>query len=240
MSQTVDQGTVRLPDYAVPRVEVRPLLRNVYLWMTAGLALTAGVSYVIGSSKTALQTLISMPLLFFGLLIGELVLVVVLVAALRRLSAGAATMIFLAYAALNGVTLSLVLMAYSSGTLTLAFTSTAALFAAMSLIGLTTKLDLTKIGTYAIFALVGLIVASLINFFLKSSTLDLILSYAGVLIFSALTAYDTQKIGKMASDPQVAAGGTAAMRKLSILGALTLYLDFLNMFLFLLRIFGRR
>lgn len=240
MSQTVDQGTVRLPEYAVPRVEVRPLLRNVYMWMTAGLALTAGVSYLVGSSEAALQTLISTPFLYFGLLIGELFLVVVLVAALRKLSAGVATLIFLAYAALNGVTLSLVLMAYSSGTLTLAFTSTAALFAAMSLIGLITKMDLTKIGTYAIFAVVGLILASVLNFFLRSSTFDLILSYVGVLIFSALTAHDTQKISKMASDPQLATGGTAAMRKLSILGALTLYLDFLNMFLFLLRIFGRR
>jgi FtsH-binding integral membrane protein len=240
MSQKVDGSSVGFPEYALPRVEVRPLLRNVYLWMTAGLALTAGVSYLIGNSKTALQTLISTPWLYFGLLIGELVLVMVLVAALNKMSAGVATAIFLAYAALNGVTLSLVLMAYSSGTLTLAFTSTAALFAAMSLIGLTTKIDLTKIGTYAIFALVGLILASLINLFLRSSRLDLILSYAGVLIFTALTAYDTQKISRMASDPQMAEEGPVVLRKLSIVGALTLYLDFLNMFLFLLRIFGRR
>ena len=115
------------------------------------------------------------------------------------------------------------LAAAAVAALTPAFTSTAALFAAMSLIGLTTKMDLTKIGTYALFALVGLI-----------------LSYAGVLIFSALTAYDTQKISRMASDPQGAAGGTAALRRLSILGVLSLYLDFLNMLLFLLRIFGRR
>jgi FtsH-binding integral membrane protein len=240
MSQKVDGSSVGFPEYALPRVEVRPLLRNVYLWMTAGLALTAGVSYLIGNSKTVLQTLISTPWLYFGLLIGELVLVMVLVAALNKMSAGVATAIFLAYAALNGVTLSLVLMAYSSGTLTLAFTSTAALFAAMSLIGLTTKIDLTKIGTYAIFALVGLILASLINLFLRSSRLDLILSYAGVLIFTALTAYDTQKISRMASDPQMAEEGPVVLRKLSIVGALTLYLDFLNMFLFLLRIFGRR
>jgi FtsH-binding integral membrane protein len=180
--------------------------------MTAGLALTAGVSYLIGNSKTVLQTLISTPWLYFGLLIGELVLVMVLVAALNKMSAGVATAIFLAYAALNGVTLSLVLMAYSSGTLTLAFTSTAALFAAMSLIGLTTKIDLTKIGTYAIFALVGLILASLINLFLRSSRLDLILSYAGVLIFTALTAYDTQKISRMASDPQMAEEGPVVLR----------------------------
>jgi FtsH-binding integral membrane protein len=134
----------------------------------------------------------------------------------------------------------MILLMYDLGTLTLAFVSTSALFGAMTIVGLTTKMDLTKWGTFLFMGLIGLLVAMLVNIFLRSSAFDLIISVIGVLLFTGLTAYDTQKIVRMASDPAIQAGDTTLMRKLSILGALSLYLDFINLFLFILRLMGRQ
>jgi len=214
-------------------------LRNVYALMTLGLLVTAGVAYLT-STTPALLGLLRYPLVVFGLFIVQLILVGTLAVAVKKLSAGVATAIFFVYAAANGFTLSLIVLMYSLGTLTLAFVSTAALFGAMTLVGLTTKMDLTKWGTFLFMGLIGLVIAMVINLFLRSSTFDLVISIIGVLLFTGLTAWDTQKILRMASDPQVQAAGSELVRKLSIMGALSLYLDFLNLFLFILRLMGSR
>jgi uncharacterized protein len=222
--------------YSIPRVEVRPLLRSVYLWMTLGLLITAVVAFAVADyAPHLLQNVV----LVWGILIAQLILVIVLAAAIWRLSFAAAALIFVVYAALTGFSLSGIVLYYSLGTLTQAFLSTAALFAVMSIVGITTKADLTKLGTYLIIGLVGVIIAMFINFFLRSNTFDFIISIIGVIIFTGLTAYDTQKIARLAADPRIQGEGSQLAGKLSILGALTLYLDFLNLFLFLLRIFGR-
>jgi uncharacterized protein len=222
--------------YSIPRVEVRPLLRSVYIWMTLGLLITAVVAFAIADyAPHLLQNVV----LVWGILIAQLILVIVLAAAIWRLSFGVAALIFVVYAALTGFSLSGIVLYYSLGTLTQAFLSTAALFAVMSIVGITTKADLTRLGTYLIIGLVGIIIAMFINFFLRSNTFDFIISIIGVIIFTGLTAYDTQKIARLAADPRIEGEGSQLAGKLSILGALTLYLDFLNLFLFLLRIFGR-
>jgi uncharacterized protein len=222
--------------YSIPRVEVRPLLRSVYLWMTLGLLITAVVAFAIADyAPHLLQNIV----LVWGILIAQIMLVIALAAAVWRLSFGAAALIFVVYAALTGFSLSGIVLYYDLGTLTQAFLSATALFAVMSIVGLTTKADLTKLGTYLIIGLIGIIIAMIINFFLRSNTFDFIISIIGVIIFTGLTAYDTQKIARLAADPRIQGDGSQLAGKLSILGALTLYLDFLNLFLFLLRIFGR-
>jgi uncharacterized protein len=232
MRDTVAQPQV----YSVPRVEVRPLLRSIYLWMTLGLLLTAGVAFAIAAYA---PHLLQNVLLVWGLLIAELLVVLVLAAAIWRLSFGAAALLFVLYAGLTGISLSGIVLYYDLGTLTQAFLSTAALFAVMSIVGLTTQADLSKLGAYLIIGLFGVILAIFINVFLRSSAFDFIISIIGVIIFTGLTAYDTQKIARLAADPRIEGQGSHLAGKLSILGALTLYLDFLNLFLFLLRLFGR-
>jgi len=207
--------------------------------MTLGLLVTAGMAYLTTTYQPLLD-LLRYPFVVFGALILELILVFSLGLAISKLPTGAAAAIFLIYSALNGFTLSLIVLAYDLGTLTLAFVSTAALFGAMTIVGLTTKMDLTKWGTFLFMGLFGLLIAMLINLFVRSSTFEIIVSVIGVLLFTGLTAYDTQKILRMASDPRIQAGESALMGKLSILGALSLYLDFINLFLFILRLMGRR
>ena len=204
--------------------------------MTLGLLITAVVAFAIADyAPHLLQNIV----LVWGILIAQIILVIALATAVWRLSFGAAALIFVVYAALTGFSLSGIVLYYDLGTLTQAFLSATALFAVMSIVGLTTKADLTKLGTYLIIGLVGIIIAMFINFFLRSNTFDFIISIIGVIIFTGLTAYDTQKIARLAADPRIQGDGSQLAGKLSILGALTLYLDFLNLFLFLLRIFGR-
>jgi FtsH-binding integral membrane protein len=225
--------------YATPRVEVRPLLRNVYALMTLGLLVTAAMAYFT-TTLPVLYRLLRYPLVVFGAFILQLILVGSLAVAIRKLSTGAATAIFFIYAAVNGFTLSLIVMLYDLGTLTLAFVATAALFGAMTIVGLTTKMDLAKWGTFLFMGLIGLLIAMFINIFFHSSTFDFVISIVGVLLFTGLTAYDTQKIMRMASDSRIQAEEAGLMSRLSVLGALSLYLDFLNLFLFILRLMGRR
>jgi len=220
------------------RVEVRPLMRMVYLWMTLGLIITAVVSIGVSSTPALLEFALT-PGVMFGAIIGELILVVVLSMALRRLSPGVAAIMFFVYAVLNGFTLSIIFLVYSLGTIGLAFFSAAGTFAAMTVLGYTTELDLSQYRTYIYMALIGMLVALVVNMFLRSSGLDLLISMAGVVIFTVLTAYDTQKIKGWAADPTFSADSSLLM-KVSIMGALTLYLDFINLFIYLLRLFGRR
>jgi FtsH-binding integral membrane protein len=226
-------------EQGLPRVEVRPLLRNAYLWMVGGLLLTALAAWIT-LNVDAVRDLTDSSLIVLGAVIAELILVFTLSAAIQRLSASAAMGIFIVYALLNGFTLSFIFVYYDWGEITSAFVTAAALFAVMAIVGTTTSVDLTRFGPYLYIGLIGIMIALLVNIFIGSSTFDLVISIVGVILFTALTAYDAQKIARMASDPRIAAGGEGLMTKLSILGALSLYLDFINLFLFLLRIFGRR
>jgi FtsH-binding integral membrane protein len=219
------------------RVELRPLMRQVYAWMTTGLIVTAATA-LITTSVEPIRMLAFNPIVLLIAIIAELGLVFALSLGIRSFSVSTATILFYVYAALNGFTLSVVLLYFSGYSVVLALVGTAVLFGTMTVIGLTTQADLTKLGTIMIVGLIALIITSVINIFLRSSGLEFIISIAGVLIFTALTAYDTQKIKRMAADPTIQEEGTELLTKLSILGALTLYLDFINLFLFLLRLFG--
>lgn len=222
---------------AVSEVQVSFILK-VYNWMTMGLALTALVSLAIEMVIPEVRTImLRNPFIFYGLLILELAVVWGLTAAINKMPAIVATIIFLCYAALNGITFSVIFLVYQLGSIAYTFFVTAAMFGVTSVFGYVTKMDLSRLGGILMMALFGLIIASIGNIFLHASNLEWIISYAGVVIFVGLTAYDTQKIKRMSVGIESSSeeGGKA-----SIMGALSLYLDFINLFLFLLRIMGRR
>jgi FtsH-binding integral membrane protein len=233
----MNQGAMGVPAEMIG-LEIRPLLRRVYLWMTFGVLLTAIVA-LLTVTTPALRNLLLNPFVMWGALIGEFVLVIVLSAAIMRLSPTVAALLFFVYAGLLGFSLSGIFLVYTLNSIAVAFFSAAALFGMMSFVGFATRADLTKLGTYLIIGLFGLIVAMVINFFLANTWLELAVSLIGVVIFTGLTAYDTQKIARLAKDPALQTEGPM-LGRLSILGALTLYLDFINLFLFLLRLLGRR
>jgi FtsH-binding integral membrane protein len=216
--------------------EVRPLLRWVYAWMFLGLLVTAAVAFLTSTSE-ALLALRTSPAVVFGSFFAQIGLVLVISLAIRRLSPALAATLFMVYAAINGFVFSMILLYFDIGSVFAAFATTSIVFGAMSIVGYTTETDLTKLGGFLMMALIGLIVAMIVNIFLGSSTMDFIISIIGVLIFTALTAYDTQKIKRMAADAGIQNDSTLVAR-LSVLGALTLYLDFVNLFLFLLRLMG--
>ncbi len=216
-------------------INLQSVMRQVYFWMGLGTLLTAGVAFLTVNS--GLIHLAANPVILLGAVIAELALVMSISFGFNRISAMTATLLFLVYAALNGFTLSVVLLAFTTASVVGAFVATGALFGAMSIIGYTTHVDLSKFGTFLMMALIGLIIAMVVNIFISSGPLDLIISVIGVLLFTALTAYDTQRIGRMAA--QMDAQGEAGA-KMGIFGALKLYLDFINMFLFMLRLIGRR
>lgn len=221
------------------RTAERTLLRNVYLWMTAGLALTAVVAWWAFTTPAVLRVLFGRsPFLFYGLIIGELALVFMLSSRIMKMSIGAAVGGFIAYSVLNGLTISMVFLAYTGTAIFNAFTSSAVMFGAMSLWAVTTKRDLSGWGHYLFMGLIGLIIAGFVGIFIGGGAYHLLYSGAGVILFTLLTAYDTQMVKKL-SDQVGASVGEDDFIRLSILGALKLYLDFINMFLFLLRLFGR-
>lgn len=222
--------------YAGAQARTNTILKNVYLWMTTGLTLTGLVAY-FASGSGLVMAIAQNPLLFFAMIIGQLGLVIFLSARISRLSPQAATGFFLLYATLNGILFSYIFLVYTGTTIASTFFVTAGTFAGMSLYALTTKEDLTKYGRYLIMALWGLILASVVNMFLGSSGLNWLISYAGVLIFVGLTAYDTQVIARW-SKHMTGNVSAADFTRMSIMGALKLYLDFINLFLFFLRIFG--
>ncbi len=214
------------------------LMRKVYVWMTMALVITGITAYGVANSPGVLQAIYTNQILFWGLIIAEFALVIGVSAAINKLSLPVATLMFVAYSVINGALLSYIFLAYTSSSIATVFFITAGTFAAMAIVGYTTKTDLSSMGKYLMMALIGLIIATLVNvFFVKSTGFDLILSYAGVLIFVGLTAYDTQKIKQMLL--QAPDAGEQA-QKYALLGALSLYLDFINLFIYLLRIFGRR
>lgn len=224
-------------DTAITNSETQSYMVKVFGWMTAAMVVTAGVAGFVAATPAIYQVILSNQILFFGIIIAELVLVGYLSFMVKRISAMAATAVFFGYAALNGVTFSLIFLIYTASSIAYTFGITAAMFGCLSLFGYLTKTDLSKVGAIAFMALIGLIIASIVNFFMNSDTLYWIISYAGVIIFSALTAYDIQKIKQQNI---IGNGGTEEDHKESIMGALTLYLDFINLFLFLLRFTGNR
>lgn len=221
---------------SVPGVAIQPLLRQVYMWMTLAMLVTTASALVI--SSVALELLVTNPGIIIVAIVAQLGLVLALSWGLQRMSVGLAQLLFFVYAASVGVTLSLILLAYENTTVISAFATTAVLFFVMTMFGLTTRIDLTRYSSYFMIGLVGLFIALIVNSFIGSSTTELLLSFVGVVLFSGLTAYDTQRIQRMAQDPRLAGEGEATMSRLAIMGALGLYLNFLNLFIFLLRLFG--
>lgn len=213
------------------------LMRKVYVWMTLALAITGFTAYGVATSPGILQAIYTNQILFWGLIIAEFALVFGVSAAINRLSLTTATLMFILYSVINGALLSYIFLAYTTSSVATVFFITAGTFGAMALIGYTTKADLSSMGKILFMALIGLIIATVVNIFVKSDGLTMILSYVGVLIFVGLTAYDTQKIKQMLMQAPDASEGA---QKMALLGALTLYLDFVNLFIYLLRIFGKR
>jgi FtsH-binding integral membrane protein len=211
-------------------------MRGVYNWMAVGLALTGVVAMATVSSETLSRMVLGNRIVFMILVIGELGLVIGLSAAINRMSAATAVALFCVYAAVNGLTLSVIFIIYTAESIAGTFFITAGTFGAMSLFGYVTKRDLTGMGHFMLMGLIGIIIASIVNIFLNSQGVYWFVTYAGVLIFTGLTAYDTQKIKRIG----MSVSGGEQTRKGTIIGALTLYLDFINLFLMLLRIFGKR
>ena len=216
-------------------------INRVFGWMTAGLAITGVIAYfTAGYMETHLEALRKFGNAILILMVVEVVLVIGLSAAVNRISAALATLGFLLYAALNGVTLSIVLLAYTSQSVATTFFVTSGTFGALGLYGWITKRDLTTIGSLCFMGLFGLIIASIVNLFFHNDTASLVISWIGVLIFVGLTAYDAQKIKRLAIAVGDGQTDEETGKKFAVFGALTLYLDFINLFLYLLRIFGRR
>ncbi len=212
------------------------LMRKVYIWMTLALVITGITAYGVASSPSLMMTIYTNKILMWGLIIAEFALVFGVTAAINRLSLATATLMFILYSVINGAMLSAIFVAYSPMVITKVFFITAGTFGAMGVYGYFTKRDLSGMGKILFMALIGLVIATVVNIFLKSSGFDLILSYLGVAIFTGLTAWDTQKIKNMLAMQEDMNEGA---QKIALLGALTLYLDFINLFLYLLRIFGR-
>ncbi|NDL62808.1 Bax inhibitor-1/YccA family protein [Acerihabitans arboris] len=217
---------------------IQPFMAQVYGWMTCGLLLTAFVSWFAARTPAVLNLVFSSQITFFGLIIAQLALVFVISGMVNRLSGTVATGLFMLYSALTGLTLASIFILYTASSIAGTFVVAGGMFGAMSIYGYTTKRDLSGFGSMLFMALIGIVLASVVNIWLKSTALMWAVTYIGVLVFVGLTAYDTQKLKNMGS--QLSMDDKDQFRKYSIVGALTLYLDFINLFLMLLRIFGNR
>lgn len=214
------------------------LFRSVYLWMTLALAITGFTAMYIAKSYTFLEMITQNSMMLWGLLIAEIGLVMYLTARIQRISFTTATLLFIAYSIVNGLTLSVLFMVYTMSSISTTFFITAGTFGTMALFGYVTKKDLTRIGSLCGMAVIGLIIAMLVNMFLHNSMMDLVISGIGVLVFVGLTAYDSQKIKQMLTGDDIEINETT--QKIALMGALTLYLDFINLFIYLLRLLGDR
>lgn len=221
------------------QLRVNAFVRSVYNWMGIGLALTGLIAYYVAHSPNLLRYVYTNRMIFFGLLIAELAIVFILSARINKMQASTATGLFLLYSALNGLTMAFVFVVYTSSSIASTFFVCAATFVACSVYGWMTKRDLTSLGGFLMMGLIGVIIATVVNMFIQSSAMGMVISYIGVLVFVGLTAYDTQYIKNMAlSQPDGLEAGV--LRRGAIIGALKLYLDFINLFLMLLRIMGSR
>jgi FtsH-binding integral membrane protein len=226
--------------YSIPTQSatvVGSLMKSVYMWMTLALGITGVVALYVAQSADLLYSIFSNSILFWGLIIAESALVMVISARLLKMSFTTALMLFMLYSVINGLTLSVIFALYTKASVASTFFVTAGTFGVMSLIGYFTKKDLSKLGGILFMLLIGLVIATLVNIFWANDTLYWITTYAGVLIFVGLTVYDTNKIKRMLESTY---GEDEITQKLALMGALTLYLDFINLFLYLLRILGDR
>ncbi len=214
-------------------------LAKVFNWMAIGLALTGVTAFITINSPTLLRAIFGSKLIFYGLMFAELGMVFYLSARIQKMSAQAATGLFAAYSILNGVTLSAILLIYTTTSVAATFFVTAGMFGAMSVYGFVTKKDLTSMGSFLFMGLIGMIIASVINIFLANSMMSWVISAIGVIVFTGLTAYDVQKITRIGASG-IMEQGEATIRKTAIIGALALYLDFINLFISLLQFTGNR
>jgi FtsH-binding integral membrane protein len=217
---------------------VNDYVRAVYNWMALGLALTGIVAWYTASSDSLLRLIYGNSVIFIVLIVAQLALVFSISGLINRMSAGTATALFVVYSGLTGLTLSFIFLVYARASIVSTFFICGGTFLAVSIYGWTTKRDLTSLGGFLIMGLFGIIIASVVNMFIVSNSMSKVISYIGVFVFIGLTAYDTQKLKNMALTQPADLDGTV-MRKAAILGALSLYLDFINLFLMLLRIFGQ-
>lgn len=217
---------------------LQTFMAQVYGWMTCGLLLTAFVAWYAANTQAVMELVFSSNITFFGLIIAQLGLVFIISGMINKLSPALATSLFMLYSALTGLTLSSIFLAYTASSIASTFVVAGGMFGAMSLYGYTTRRDLSGFGNMLFMALIGIVLASVVNFWLKSDALMWAVTYIGVIVFVGLTAYDTQKLKNLGE--QIDTRDTQMLRKYSIVGALTLYLDFINLFLMLLRIFGNR
>ncbi len=223
----------------------RSFVSNVFLWMFAALGLTAATAYLFGTSENLISMLITVTpegyaktsILGWVVTLAPLPIVIAMSAGINRLSVQNTVLLYVIYSILMGMSLSFIFLAYTSASIFKTFIIASGMFGVMAVLGYTTKTDLTKFGSFLIMALIGIIIASLVNFFMHSARLDYIISIAGVLIFTGLTAFDVQKIKQIGN---AGINDGEIMAKITIHAALTLYLDFLNLFLYLLRFFGNK
>ena len=215
----------------------RSFVANVFSYMTLALVITGVAAYWFAASGNMLALLQGSSLLLWGIILAPIGMVLIMSFAFNRLSFSALMGLFLAYSLVNGISLSVIFLVYSSAAISKVFFITAGLFATMAAVGYTTKTDLTKLGSILMMAVLGIVIASVVNYFMESAAFDYLISCVGVLVFTGLVAYDTQKVKRIGAGVEY---GTATAGKLALMGALSLYLDFINLFLFLLRVFGGR
>lgn len=220
-----------------PSITFPALMQKVYTWMAFAMIITGITAYGVANSPSLLGMIYTNPVVLWGLIIAEFALVFGITGMINRLSLTTATLMFVAYSVINGAMLSSIFLVYTMNSIGQVFFITSATFGVMAFIGYTTKTDLTSMGKILFMALIGIIIATVVNIFVGSTGLQTVTSYLGVLIFVGLTAYDSQKIKHMLYEQEVADEGA---QKLALIGALTLYLDFINLFLYLLRIMGSR
>ncbi len=223
---------------ATNRAAQASLMRSVYVWMTLALAITGLTALYVAKSMTLINLMLQNSMLFWGLLIAEVGVVMYLTARIHRMTFTTATVLFILYSLLNGVTLSVLFLVYTLSSIATTFFVTAGTFGVMAVAGMVTRRDLSRIGSLCVMGVIGIIIASVVNLFLHNSVMDLVISCAGVLLFVGLTAYDAQKIKRllMTEGTEVNEG----TQKIALLGAMTLYLDFINLFIYLLRLMGDR
>lgn len=227
------------PEYIDMTTAFPKLMRSVYGWMCAGLAITALAALTVAKTPELIFAIMQNSILIWGLLLGEIGLVIFLSARIHKMSFATASFCYAAYALLNGVTMSFLFFAYTMESIASTFAITAGTFGAMSLVGFFIKKDLSAFGRIFLMLLIGIIIATIVNIFVGSTGLAMLLNYAGVVIFVGLTAYDTQKI-KVMLQQAADAGVSDQTQKIALMGSLTLYLDFINLFLYLIRLFGDR
>lgn len=223
---------------SVSKAAQSTLMRSVYTWMTLALVITGLTAMYMAKSLTLLNMMMQNSMMFWGLLIAEVALVMYLSVRINKISFTTATLLFIAYSILNGATLSILFLLYTISSIATAFFVTAGTFGVMALYGYITKKDLTRIGNLCLMGVIGIIIATMVNIFINNSMMDMVISYIGVLLFIGLTAYDSQKIKHLLSSDDIEVNETT--QKIAVMGALTLYLDFINLFIYLLRILGDR